>query len=569
MEEEEENDSVEANEEASAEEEEFSGSEEEDEEEEEVRAENQTENATSYIAKDKTVWNKNPDTENRTGVRNILRQVSGPHRSTEMLSIAETFKKFFTPDMISLMIRYTNIKASQVFAVHNNLHPEKRHEWKPVTEQEMYAFVGLLLFAGVTSSNGDDLKDLWKPNSHPIYRATFGINRFWSILRFIRFDDCRTREARVKLDKVAPIRDLWIMLVENLYKMYRPTANLTIDEQLYPFRGRTPITQYIPNKPAKYGIKVWWICDAENGYPCFGEIYAGKQGSTREKNQGNRVVKTLAAKYKGSGRNIYMDNFFTSLPVAEHLLSWQLTITGTLKKNKPYIPQAMLPNKNRAVYSTIFGFKDKVSLCSYVPKKNKAVIMLSTTHSDTQINDDVKSKPVMITDYNRYKVGVDLMDQMLGKYSCQRKSRRWPLAFFFNMLNIAGLGSYIVYMENNAMIKKKNNQRKLFLKDLCEELCSPEIIRRSQCAQTMRHHWTKVACESVLGTQIKITVSAADDEQPKRDSTGRKVVVGSCYLCYQKTISHRRKTRKSCPACERPICQEHTRIEYMCTSCAE
>lgn len=187
-----------------------------------------TETATTYIAKDKTVWRKDPVPENRPGSRNILRQASGPDRSTQMLSMSDTLKKIITPDMIILIARYTNIKALQCYAAHNNLHPEKQHQWTPVTEQEIYAFIGILLFAGVTNSNTDDLKDLWKPTSHPIYRATFGINRFWSILRFIRFDDSRTRTARVQADKAAPIQDIWIMLVDNLSTMYKPTGKIRI-----------------------------------------------------------------------------------------------------------------------------------------------------------------------------------------------------------------------------------------------------------------------------------------------------------------------------------------------------
>ena len=66
------------------------------------------------------------------------------------------------------------------------------------------------------------------------------------------------------------------MFNSNLSKMYKPTENLTIDEQLYPYRGHTKFPQYIPSKPAKYGIKIWRICDAENAYPLKGIIYTGK-----------------------------------------------------------------------------------------------------------------------------------------------------------------------------------------------------------------------------------------------------------------------------------------------------
>ena len=216
---------------------------------------------------------------------------------------------------------------------------------------------------------------MWKKASFPLYRATMGRSRFQSILRFIRFDDHTTRHVRAASDKAAPISDIWNMLNANLASVYKPTEYLTIDEQLFPFRGQTKFTQYMPSKPAKYGIKVWWLCDAENGYPLKGIIYTGKVGNTRDVNQGERIVKELAVTYKGSGRNISTDRFFTTLPLAKLLLTWNLTLVGTLKKNKTYISQEMKASKSREILSTIFGFHEKVTMCSYVPKKNKAVIL--------------------------------------------------------------------------------------------------------------------------------------------------------------------------------------------------
>lgn len=43
----------------------------------------------------------------------------------------------------------------------------------------------------------------------------------------------------------------------------KPTENLSIDEQLYPYLRCTGFTLYKLSKLAKYGIKIWWICDAE------------------------------------------------------------------------------------------------------------------------------------------------------------------------------------------------------------------------------------------------------------------------------------------------------------------
>lgn len=92
---------------------------------------------------------------------------------------------------------------------------------------------------------------------------------------------------RQELSKSAAIYDIWLMLVTKLGSSYTPGANLTVDEQLYPYRGRTRFTQYIPSKPAKYGIKVWWICNARTSFPLGGQIYTGKSSpGVRKVNQG-------------------------------------------------------------------------------------------------------------------------------------------------------------------------------------------------------------------------------------------------------------------------------------------
>ncbi|KAG4077077.1 hypothetical protein HA402_016064 [Bradysia odoriphaga] len=182
------------------------------------------------------------------------------------------------------------------------------------------------------------------------------------------------------------------MLNANLFKNFDASEFVTIDEQLYSYRGRTRFTQYMPNKPAKYGIKVWWACDPLTGYPLFGEIYTRQPVSGREVNQGERVIKTLATKFKDTGRNIVTDNFFTTLSLAKSLADWNLTLVGTIKKNKTCIPKEMLADKTREPLSTLFGFHENVTICSYVPKKNKAVTLISTLHNTKTISDDEKKK---------------------------------------------------------------------------------------------------------------------------------------------------------------------------------
>ncbi|XP_056642631.1 piggyBac transposable element-derived protein 4-like [Diorhabda sublineata] len=102
-----------------------------------------------------------------------------------------------------------------------------------------------------------------------------GLNKFKSLLRFIRFDNKETRsQCR---DKLAAIRDIWNEINKNLKNYYLPGVNQTVDEQLVPYRARS---KYMPSKPDKYGMRIWWICDSDTSYPLNGIPYYGKEGNT-------------------------------------------------------------------------------------------------------------------------------------------------------------------------------------------------------------------------------------------------------------------------------------------------
>lgn len=213
---------------------------------------------------------------------------------------------------------------------------------------------------------------------------------------------------------------------------------------------------YIPSKPAKYGIKIWWVNDSKSYYPFQGQLYTGLSASgVRDVGQGERVIRDLViADFKGSGRNVTCDNFFTTFDLAKHLMENNLSILGTVNKKRRFIPAEMMPHQTREIFSTEFGHSDNVVLCSYVPKKNKAVVLWSTYHYDFVVHgEDKKMKPAMIVDYNQTKEGTDTMDQMLGYYTCHRKTRRWTEAIFYNLIDVAGLASFIIYQENTRDMK--------------------------------------------------------------------------------------------------------------------
>lgn len=72
------------------------------------------------------------------------------------------------------------------------------------------------------------------------------------------------------------------------------------------------------------------------------KIYAGQQPDALciINNNAEYVIKRMVQPVEGSRTNITMDNWFTSLPAVKYLLTGkQLTVVGTLRKNKLCIPK--------------------------------------------------------------------------------------------------------------------------------------------------------------------------------------------------------------------------------------
>lgn len=239
--------------------------------------------SVSFLSKDKSVrWQTHPPPEANSRLRKcqILKNKPGPTRKATSLvtDIKSSFELFMSNGIKNIVIEMTNIKGSQIFET----------DWKPMDIIEFDAYLGLLIMAGVMKSHGESLGNLWdEKNGRPIFRATMSLKRFMAISASLRFDNSVDRTERRQRDKLAPIRNVWDKWNNQLRVFYNPHDNCTIDEQLVPFRGRCNFKQYIPSKPAKYGLKIWALCDSTTKYAWNMEVYCGRARNAQpEKNQG-------------------------------------------------------------------------------------------------------------------------------------------------------------------------------------------------------------------------------------------------------------------------------------------
>ncbi|XP_053964402.1 piggyBac transposable element-derived protein 4-like [Anastrepha ludens] len=513
-------------------------------------------NRPYFTGKNGTKWFSVPERSNvRTRSENIIRERQGVKDIGKNAKTAvECWKLFLTDEILQEILLHTNSQINLKRTACENSHV-KKYIMADLSSSELKAFIGLLYLAGQFKANKLNLKDLWISDGSgvEIFRTTMTLKRFQFIQNCLRFDDKNTRSERKATDNLAAIRSFFEKFVANCQIVYTPSEYTTIDEQLPSFRGRCSFRQYMPNKPNKYGLKIYALVDAKSFYVINLEIYPGKQptGPYALSNKAYDVVDRLVAPISKTNRNVTFDNWFTSYPLMLHLLKeHRLTSTGTVRKNKPDIPSQMLQTRNREIPSTVFGFQKDISLLSHVPKKNKVVLLMSTLHHDDSVVADTNGtqKPEMIIFYNQTKGGVDVVDELCTNYDVSRNTKRWPMVIFYAVLNMAGINSIIVYKSNNS----SNLSRRNFLRDLGIGLVSEHLQNRKE-----NQH---------LPRELRKRILDQVDEPSHSQRPPNKVPkpIRRCQICPTKKD---RKTKHTCYKCNRYLCMEHA--VFTCQDCAQ
>lgn len=241
----------------------------------------------------------------------------------------------------------------------------------------------------------------------------------------------------------------------------------------------------------------------------------------------------LAKPIEATNRNITADNWFSSIELVEKLKSMKLTYVGTLRKNKKEIPPCFLPNRKREVGSCLYGFTKDITIISFVPKKGKAVVLVSSMHhSKLSINE----KPEIIDFYNSTKGGVDSLDEKCAVYSSSRRTQRWPMAVFFQILDMSTVNAFIMFQtyKGNLQITRLD-----FMKQLAMELVRPHLERR----------YLNKRISTDIRKGIGRVLNIPESEEVEETLEKRKY----CYLCPSRL---HRKTKYQCFQCKKPICLE-------------
>lgn len=206
----------------------------------------------------------------------------------------------------------------------------------------------------------------------------------------------------------------------------------------------------------------------------------------------------------------------------------------------------MTENKNLIPGGHLFGYNDTSTLVSYVTKKKKVVLVLSTLH-DTNEVDDETGEPVQIMDYNATKGGVDTIDLMCSRISTSRRTKRWPMIIFFRYLDIAGINSMRIYQMNNCL---KKFVRREYIFGLAIELMDENLRERAKICS--------------LPKDISVFLNNYREEDNYKKSKNENISKRCfCYICGSKKNNI---TKLKCISCDKSICQKHS--SHTCDNCS-
>ncbi|KAF7691480.1 PiggyBac transposable element-derived protein 4 [Cucumispora dikerogammari] len=224
---------------------------------------------------------------------------------------------------------------------------------------------------------------------------------------------------------------------------YSLGRDLSIDEGICSWKGKLRFKTYTPQKPDKYGIKLYMLCDSKTGYTLKFTLCSG--GKTI-----NETVYDLLDNYFRKHNIIYMDNYYNSIKLTEKLHEKHVYLCGTLRTNKDTSrafevkfselkkDQICYEVNENDIVENYFERKQIRFITSFYELKS---ILTSKLVKATKIEKKIKTityvrknkeMPLALKKHNKYMEEVDLCDQMTKYYSTATNAQFWIRKIAFN-----------------------------------------------------------------------------------------------------------------------------------------
>lgn len=207
--------------------------------------------------------------------------------------------------------------------------------------------------------------------------------------------------------------------------------------------------QYIPNKPAPWGFKLWGRAGTTGILYEF-DVY---QGHSKEKYTfglgGDTVLRMCSNVPANEGFKVAADNFFSNLDLVDELTSKGIQYVGTLRQNRlkdcKLMEEKALKKLGQGSHDHRVDSDRGVAIVRWFDRK--AVTLVSNFVSVDPIQSvkryDRKSKvhvdvprPAIVATYNSFMGGIDQHNYQVSLYKFTIRSRCWYMYILYHTIFI-------------------------------------------------------------------------------------------------------------------------------------
>ena len=343
--------------------------------------------------------------------------------------------KFAGKEPHEIFEQYVNAELKAMIVEETNRYAAQKNSKALFTTADLETFNAVLMLTGYHSLPRTRM--FWEKEDDiglSIVYESISRREFEELKRFIHFADNYSLSTN---DKFAKVRQLHDITNKNLKQFGFFHSHYSIDEQMLSYTGKNSSKQIIRTKTIRFGYKNFVIC-SDDGYPYFIDPYCGAKygvGKASKKLTARSVIDCILEIDNWDDKDVYFDNWFTSLSLTSILKKHGLRAMGTvradrlgkdLKINKKYIKC-----KERGAMQVYY---ERSGISCVTWNDNGPVTILSNVHADlrytqvkrwdsSQRNYIKINRSNCITEYNKHMDGVDSLDESV--YRIDVRGKKW------------------------------------------------------------------------------------------------------------------------------------------------
>ncbi|CAF3137077.1 unnamed protein product [Rotaria sp. Silwood2] len=366
-----------------------------------------------------------------------------------------------------------------------------------ISESEIRQFVGILLMTGIYGL--PQQRSYWTNSTRvESIASTMSRDRFLEIKKNLHVVDNINQLGQndPNYDRAFKVRPL-LNIIKNNFRKIQKEEHLCVDEQIIPFKGKSIMKQHMPQKPNRWGYKMFLLADSISGI-CYDFIFY--TGKTNERQNGfctDIVLKLSETIPKMMNYKLYFDNYFTTIQLEVQLKKLGIFSIGTIRSNRltdiNMKDIKSLKQEGRGSIDYRITQVDGVELCTTRWCDNNIVTCLSTLSGCESI-DMVKrwsssqkqhiqvKRPNVIKLYNAHMGGVDLLDMLVSFYRINNRSKKYYMKIIFHLIDLSVVNGWLLYRRDCSQFRLPKNEILSLLHfrvEIAEALMKSVVPKRS------------------------------------------------------------------------------------------